>query len=89
MKVLDIYVAKHCFGYEEALRMAGEIKQSLLGLQVKVSLLDEITEGDLPDIPATPAYFLNGRLLFLGNPRLEELAGKIALLSSDKGGKYE
>ena len=89
MEVLDIYVAKHCFGYEEALRLAREIKQSLFDLQVKVSMLDEITEGDLPDIPATPAYFLNGRLLFLGNPRLEELADKIALLSGDKGGNYE
>ena len=89
MKVLDIYVTRHCLGFKEALRLAREIKQRLFGLQVKVSMLDEITEGDLPDIPATPAYFLNGRLLFLGNPRLEELAGKIALLSSDKGGKYE
>ena len=59
MEVLDIYVAKHCFGYEEALRMAGQIKQSLLGLQVKVTMLDEMTEGNQPDIAATPAYFLS------------------------------
>ncbi len=89
MEVLDIYVAKHCFGYEEALRMAGQIKQSLLGLQVKVTMLDEMMEGDQPDIPATPAYFLNGRLLFLGNPQLEELVGKIASPSGDKGGNCE
>ena len=88
MEVLDIYVAKHCFGYEEALRMADQIKQSLFGLQVKVTMLGEMTKGN-PDIPATPAYFFNGRLLFLWNPRLEELADKIALLSGDKGGKYE
>jgi hypothetical protein len=89
VKVLDVYVVKHCFGYEEALRLAGEIKQNLSGLQVKVTVLDEMTEGNLPNIPATPSYFLNGRLLFLGNPRLEELVDKIASLSGDKGGNYE
>ncbi|MFQ5924457.1 MAG: hypothetical protein ACE5IE_00475 [Dehalococcoidia bacterium] len=89
MKVLDIYVMRHCLGYEEASRLAGEIKHSLSGLQVRVSVLDEMTEGDLPDIPATPSYFLNGRLLFLGNPRLEELVAKIASLSRDEGRRGE
>lgn len=86
MNVLDIYVAKHCFGCEEATRLAGEIKQSLAGLQVNVIMLDDVTEETLPDIPATPAYFINGHLFFLGNPRLEELMDKIAPPSRDKGG---
>ncbi len=89
VQVLDIYVARHCFGCDEALRLAGEIRQSFAGLQVKVTVLDEIMAGNQPDIPATPAYFLNGRLIFLGNPRLEELLGKIASFGQDRGGNYE
>lgn len=89
MKVLDIYVTRHCFGFKEASRLAREIKRRLFSLQVKVIMLDEIMEGDQPDIPATPAYFLNGRLIFLGNPRLEELLGKIASSSQGRGGNYE
>ena len=89
MNLLDVYVAKHCFGYNEASRLVREIKQRLPELQVEVTALDEITEGDLPDIPATPSYFLNGRLLFLGNPRLEKLVAKIASLSPNKGGNHE
>lgn len=89
MNFLDVYVAKHCFGHEEALRLAGEIQGGLPGLHVKVTVLDGITEGDLPDIPATPSYFLNGSLLFLGNPLLEELLNKIASLDRDEGENHE
>lgn len=83
-QLLEIYVAKHCFGYKEAARLVGEIGQSLPGLQVKMTLVDEVAGGDLPDIPATPSYFLDGRLLFLGNPRLEELVAKITSLGRDR-----
>ncbi len=89
MNLLEVYVAKHCFGYKEVTKLVGEIKQSLPGLQVKMTLVDEVTEDDLPDIPATPCYFLNGRLLFLGNPRLEKLVAKIASLSREKGVNHE
>ncbi len=89
MNLLEVYVAKHCFGCDEALRLSTEIKQSLPHLQVKVRNLDEMTEGDLPEIIATPSYFLNGHRLFLGNPRLEELVAKIALVSSEEERNYE
>ncbi len=86
MNVLDIYVWRHCFGCDEAFRLAREIDQSLSHLQVEVRILDDISGHDIPEIIATPSYFLNGRLLFLGNPRLEELAAKITSLDSDKIG---
>ena len=89
MNTLEVYVARHCFGYKEAARLAGEIGQSLPGLQVKLTVIDDGAEGDLPDIPATSSYFLDGRLLFLGNPRLEELVSKITSLGQDKGGNHE
>ncbi len=87
MKVLDLYVARHCIGCDEALRLVGEVNDSVPGLQVRINMLDEMAEGDLPDIPATPAYFLDGQLLFLGNPHLEELIGRI--LSSQQGENRE
>ncbi len=89
MNLLEVYVAKHCFGCDEALKLAVEINQSLPHLQVKVRNLEEMAEDDLPEIIATPSYFLNGRRLFLGNPRLEELVAKIALFSPNKGGNHE
>ena len=89
MNILEVYVAKHCFGCDEALRLAKEVSQSLPHLEVKVRVLEEIAEGDLPEIIATPSYFLDGRLLFMGNPRMEELVAKIASLSRRKGGNHE
>lgn len=86
--VLDIYVMRHCFGSDEASRLAATM-QSLSGLQVKVRMLDQLTDSDLPEVVATPSYFLNGCLLFLGNPRLEELVEKIASLSRHKADSRE
>ena len=89
MNLLEVYVAKYCFGCDEALKLATEISQSLPHLQVKVRNLEGMMEGDLPEIIATPSYFLNGRLLFLGNPRLEELVVKITSRSNEEGKNYE
>ncbi len=89
MKVLDVYLTRHCVGCEEALRLAEEINRSIPGLQARVNMLDEMTDGDLPDIPATPAYFLDGQLLFLGNPYLEDLLSKLALPISHQGENSE
>ena len=40
MNLLEVYVAEHCFGCDEALKLATEISQSLPHLQVKVRNLD-------------------------------------------------
>ena len=55
MNLLEVYVAKHCFGCDEALKLATEISQSLPHLQVKVKNLEELNEGSLPEIIATPS----------------------------------
>ncbi len=83
MNILDIYVARHCFGCDEAVRMAKEISLSMPRLKVDVRNLEEMTESELPDIIATPSYFLNGRRIFLGNPRLDELEAKITSMSNE------
>lgn len=88
-EVLNVYIARHCLGTAEATRLAAEVSQRLPEIEVKVLMLDEMPVGSVP-VPATPAYYLNGRLLFLGNPRLDELMAKIriALLNKNKGGVY-
>ena len=83
MEVLEVYVTRHCFGCEEALRLAEEISHSLPRIKVEVRMLEDMIESELPEIIATPSYFLNGRRLFLGNPRLEELVAKINLFSRE------
>jgi alkyl hydroperoxide reductase subunit AhpF len=83
MNVLDIYVARHCFGCDEAVRLAKEIGLSMPRLKVDVRNLEEMTESELPDIIATPSYFLNGHRIFLGNPRLDELVAKITSMSNE------
>ncbi|MBI4284845.1 MAG: hypothetical protein HY670_02960 [Chloroflexi bacterium] len=75
--VLDIYVATHCFGTAEALRIAGLVRQQLPNVKVKVTMLDEIPGVNMPQVPATPSYVLDGKLLFLGNPHLDELVARI------------
>ncbi len=86
MNVLDIYVAEHCFGCDEALRLAEEAGPHLIGVQINVRRVEEMAKNDLPDILATPSYYLNGRLLFLGNPQLKELVGKVTSGAGVKGG---
>lgn len=86
---LSVYVARHCFGTTEAVRLVGEVRQRLPGLQVEVVMLDEMPVVDTRNVPATPCYIMDDRLLFLGNPRLDELITKIASLSKDKGENHE
>ncbi len=85
MQLLDVYLTRHCIGCEEALRLVGEINRSVPGLEARVNMLDEMIDRDLPDIPATPAYFLDGQLLFLGNPYLKDLLGKLASPVNQRG----
>ncbi|MBI2850546.1 MAG: hypothetical protein HYX80_05820 [Chloroflexi bacterium] len=84
ISVLDIYVAKHCFGTAEALRIAAEVGRQLPDIEVKVTIFDEISRSEAPHVIATPSYILNGKLLFLGNPRLAELVKKVRSVQSAK-----
>lgn len=88
-QLLEIYVAKHCFGTAEALRLAEEVKPRIPDVWVNLWVLDDMEATDGTFVLATPSYFLDGCLLFLGNPRLEELVTKISSLSRDNGGSYE
>ncbi len=78
-------MAKHCFGTDEAIRIAEEVKLRIPDVQINLRILDDMPAQDAAVVSATPAYYLNGRLLFLGNPRVEELVARIAFHSQQKG----
>lgn len=86
---LDVYVARHCFGTAEAARLATEAAQRLPNINVRVVMLDEVQAADISSVSVTPSYFLDGRLLFLGNPGLDELVAKVASLSRIKEENHE
>lgn len=75
--MLRILIAGHCFGCEEAERLFHEIRNLMPHLSVE--LLDLDAEGAIPPegVVAVPAYVLDGRTIFLGNPRIEELLEKL------------
>lgn len=90
-QLLEIYVAKHCFGTAEALRLAEEVKHRSPDVRVNLRVFDDIPATDATLVFATPSYYLNGRLIFLGNPRLEELVARLQSASSavSKGDEHE
>jgi len=70
---LQIYISDHCWGCQEARRIATLMRRSYPGLRVELIDLDG-EEGERPDqVFAAPTYLLNGRIVSLGTPRLETL----------------
>jgi hypothetical protein len=75
---LDVVVAPDCRGCEEARVVASEIRRRFPDLRVNLIELD----GRQPPperVVATPTYLLDGTVVSLGNPRLAEKEGVIAV----------
>jgi len=75
---LRIYVGKHCWSCQEALRLAAEVKKKFDGLSVEVVDLDNADSVNHDDVFSIPTYVFNGRTISLGNPNPEELFAKVA-----------
>lgn len=86
--LLEIYIARHCFGSAEALNMAPEVKRRLPAVRVEVKVLDDMTPAGT-SIFATPSYYLDGGLIFLGNPRVDELVTRVRSAYPAEGGGAE
>jgi len=71
--ILRIYVGKHCWSCEEAVRLAGEVSKKFVRLNVEVIDLDADGSVNFDDVFSTPTYVFNGRTISLGNPSPEEL----------------
>ena len=76
--VLEVLVAHHCFGCERAQHLAEAARTRFPNLTVRVVDLRHAA-GPLPrGLVAVPAYVLNGRLLFTGNPTSDRLFAALA-----------
>ncbi len=69
---LDIYIADHCENCQEALRLA-RLARDIPGVEVRVINLDTTTEAVPARIVATPMYLLDGHVISMGNPYLDDL----------------
>jgi len=76
MTKLEIYVTDNCWSCEESRRLAAEVKASVRDVDVE---LVDLNSGRRPSyVFAAPTYVLDGKVIFLGNPRWEELRQKLA-----------
>ena len=69
---LAIYLEEGCLGCERARQIADEVKRRHGAIDVEVVDLAEVT-GIPEAIIAVPAYILDGRPVYLGNPSVEEI----------------
>jgi Thioredoxin domain len=74
---LDIFVAAGCRFCDRATTIAGEIADRFPS--INITLVDVAEAGDgLPEsVFAVPTYLLDGQLISLGNPAVDELASLI------------
>lgn len=73
MSRLQIYITEGCIGCQWAMSMAEAVQNLYPDLEVEVIDIADTTEALPEEVIAVPAYVLNGRLIFLGNPHLDEL----------------
>jgi alkyl hydroperoxide reductase subunit AhpF len=77
---LEVYVSSECLNCEESVRLASEVASRFPGVQVRVVDLDRLPDHELlPEaVVAVPTYLLDGRVISLGNPYLEELFARLS-----------
>ncbi len=75
---LDVFVEPGCAFCETAASTAREIARRFPSLEVNLIDITE-TDTELPEsIFAVPTYVLDGKVVSLGNPQVEELAALVA-----------
>lgn len=75
---LRIYIGKHCWSCEEAVRLAEEVSSKFVRLNVEVIDLDAEGSVNADDVFSIPTYVFNGRTISLGNPSPDELFAKVS-----------
>lgn len=75
---LRIYIAKHCWLCEEAVRLAEDVQMRFVELNVELIDLDAEGSVNYDGVFSTPTYIFNGRTISLGNPTPEELFAKVS-----------
>ena len=77
---LRIYVAQHCWSFDEAMRLSAEVQRCYNQLVVEVINLEAEGSVNRDDVFSTPTYVLEGHTISLGNPSTEELFAKLSAL---------
>lgn len=78
--ILRIYVGKHCWSCDEAVRLSAEVRSNFTKLDVEVIDLEAEGSVNHDDVFSTPTYVFNGRTISLGNPSSEELLARLSAL---------
>lgn len=78
MPHLDVYVAEHCFGCEEARHLALAAASRFAQLSVRVVDLEREPDERPESLVAVPSYVLDGKVISLGNPRQVDLFSTLA-----------
>lgn len=82
---LEIVIANHCQQCRESVRVADALKHEFPALDVRVIDLDAPDAVKPEVVFAVPSYLLNGKIVSLGNPEVQEISGTIrALLQARK-----
>jgi hypothetical protein len=73
MARLEIFVSAHCFGCQEARRLAGAVAERFRAVSVRLVDLDDEPEARPERVVAVPAYLLDDAVISFGNPRQVDL----------------
>lgn len=76
---LTIYTMTHCPTCAETHRIAAEIDARYRDLTVRIINLDQTPALRAPAVVSVPTYLLNGTVISLRNPYLEDLEARIRL----------
>ena len=75
MSKLAVYIEDSCWTCAESRRIVGLVAP--LVPTVEIELRDLSDERRPPSVFASPTYVLDGQVIFLGNPTVEELVEKL------------
>jgi hypothetical protein len=73
MARLEIFVSAHCFGWQEARRLAEAVAERFGAVSVRLIDLDIDPEARPERVIAVPAYLLDETVISFGNPRQVDL----------------
>ena len=73
MARLEIFISAHCFGCQEARRLAEAVAERFRAISVRLVDLDAEPEAKPERVVAVPAYVLDDTIVSFGNPRQIDL----------------
>jgi hypothetical protein len=89
MARLEIFVSAHCFGCQEACRLAQAVAARFRAVSVRLVDLDAKPEAKPEHVVAVPAYLLDDVVISLGNPRQGDLFRQVErAIAAERVGRW-